>query len=85
MKRPAETYPDISEGRMLRAIAEGDAVAFNAALAAALERHCERAGRHPRDRAGPVSVTGGGSCVDPPIGPRREWVSRPTRTGPSGF
>jgi hypothetical protein len=48
-KRPAETYPDSPEGRGLRAIAEGDAVAFNAALVAALERHRERAGRYPRD------------------------------------
>ncbi|GAA4602054.1 hypothetical protein GCM10023195_05910 [Actinoallomurus liliacearum] len=48
-KQPAETYPDSPEGRMLRAIAEGDAVTFNATLAAALEQHRQRAGRYPRD------------------------------------
>ncbi|MCP9967852.1 immunity 49 family protein [Actinomadura madurae] len=58
-KQPAETYPDSPEGRMLRAIAQGDAAAFNAALGAALEQHRERAGRHPRDLIawGPLAMT----------------------------
>ncbi|WP_157429995.1 immunity 49 family protein [Actinomadura oligospora] len=46
---PAEDYPDTPEGAMLRAIAEGDAAAFNAALVTALEKHRELAGRRPRD------------------------------------
>lgn len=48
-KQPAETYPDSPGGRMLRAIAGGDAAAFNGELAAELERHRDRAGRYPRD------------------------------------
>ncbi|RFU37128.1 hypothetical protein DZF91_34485 [Actinomadura logoneensis] len=46
---PAEDYPDTPEGAMLRAIAGGDAAAFNAALVTALEKHRESAGRWPRD------------------------------------
>ncbi|MEV5568904.1 immunity 49 family protein [Spirillospora sp. NPDC052269] len=46
---PAEDYPDTLEGSMLRAIAGGDAAAFNAALVTALEQHRERAGSRARD------------------------------------
>lgn len=42
-------YPDTPEGRALRAIADGDADAFNTALAAAVERHRELTGRDPRN------------------------------------
>jgi hypothetical protein len=57
-KQPAESYPDSPEGTMLRAIAERDAAAFDAALAEALQRHRERAGRYPRDLVawGPVAM-----------------------------
>ncbi|MEV4255074.1 immunity 49 family protein [Spirillospora sp. NPDC049652] len=55
---PAEDYPDTPEGAMLRAIAGGDAAAFNAALVTALERHRELAGQRPRDLIawGPVAL-----------------------------
>ena len=45
----APDYPDTLHGRMLRAITDADADAFNTALAAALHRHRDRAGHHPSD------------------------------------
>ncbi|MFG2089431.1 Imm49 family immunity protein [Spirillospora sp. NPDC048824] len=85
-KRPAETYPDSQEGRMLHAIAEGDAAAFGAALTAALERHRERAGRYPRDLIawGPLAMAALAHETGLPIEVESGYLPRRlfTRAGP---